>query len=560
MSFSLRVGSIRSLLFFLARHRSYLPRATSILVVCLRQGGGDIDFDAQMTVLSGMQEMLVEEEARNVLESEKIGKKLKRAAPGAKGDVVLAAEEDVEAGFLAVCAQAVVPELNRTAQSSSAEVRKAVVTSLGLLARQGLVLPAKIVPALFGLLVDGDSACREGAHHVVSFLSERYPGMLSSAALGAVRQTFSPAMLTRELSSSSNILQHVCGSAVDSASGYALLSTALTQIQRDQRRGILCGVVREFDPRVKTVSMRPGVISSLLSGGETALSPSLSHGSHVREDDDVAISGAVTLLGAGVGSSLPNLAFYAVTLATMDYAGGSGVGGSLTVGGGTAAADGKLKSAREDVSEICAVMSRILSNSGQAVLEAAAQIPAGEGNELKKLQCEVAGHCAPLCMLLLVKRFLKRTRWNLTPAERDDEENAGDSSMVAAPVFDLSQIPFAFEHSDDPSHLGGHWSISDPDAFLQVFRGLMRDDTVDDLEPTGGSGRRKTGVGRRRNTTPNSRRKPSKKSERAHTPMGTSGGIRAKRKRSKYKLKPDDDFIDDVEEDEDDDVTFTLEC
>jgi hypothetical protein len=519
---ALRLGAVRSLMYFLTRHRSYLPKATPLLVACLRQGRSAPDFEAQLAVLTGLQEMLVEEECRNVTQAEKAGKEVNRAKPGAKGDLVLAAEEDAEAGFLALCAQALVPELHDTSRSSNPDVRKAVVTVLGLLARQGLVLPANIVPALFGFLVDGNAQCRESALFVVGFLADRHPGMLSSAAMAGVRSTYSHAMLTRPRRSEADALEHIYESAVDCKTGYALLSPALVQIQRDQRRGVLCGMVREFDPRAKTV--KADAAGGVAGAGET--SAELPDGTRTGGagagrapsgaplddglgevddgDDDVVTNGVVKLRAVGTSASMSNLAFFAATLATMDYAAGSGVGGSLTAGGGTAAAEAKLRAGRDDVADVTGVVSRIVSNSGQAVLEAVKHVLKPSSGAGRAERTFVARQAAPLCLLLMVKRFLKEVRWFLEAPDRD-EDDAGADAAAAVPHFDMSRLPRSCLSASSPHDASCEWSAADADAQLLLFRELMRDDSIDEADVEAATGRKS--VSRRKGVATTMRRK-----------------------------------------------------
>lgn len=80
----------------------------------------------------------------------------------------------------------------------------------------------------------------------------------------------------------------------------------------------------------------------------------------------------------------------AMTLACIDYISGAGIGGSLTQGGGTAAADNKMKSAKEEVTELVGV----------------------------------ASFAARINILLALKHDLKFVRWNGVTAADDyhDEE------------------------------------------------------------------------------------------------------------------------------------------
>lgn len=74
-----------------------------------------------------------------------------------------------------------------------------------------------------------------------------------------------------------------------------------------------------------------------------------------EDNDDVCTLGAANMDhsecdgGGQERCSLETLCFVAMTLACLDYTNGAGVGGSLSQGGGTAAAEGKMKIAKEDV-------------------------------------------------------------------------------------------------------------------------------------------------------------------------------------------------------------------
>lgn len=591
--FPLRLGVVRSLTYFLVRHRSFLPKATPLLVAALRQSGEVPDYEAQTTVLSGLQEMLLEEESRNLAASQKIGKDQKQAKPGAKRDVVLAAEEDVEAGYLALCAQAVAPELGNTAKSDNSDVRKSVVAVLGLLVRQGLVLPAKVVPALFGLLVDENGHCRDNSLLVVSFLADRYPGMLSSASMTGMRSTFQHAMLTRSGTALTNALEHVCYSAVDVKTGYSFLSPALILIQRDQRRSILCAISREFDPRAKCVprdTSRESVTGEEtdanddtplhFSGASNALDEHGKGGVVERkrsngvdssilpqdvDEGEVLVNNAMALDVCGTRPTLGHLAFYAFVLATMDYAGGSGVGGSLTVGGGTAAADAKLKAAREDVLELTNVISRIVSNSGQALLEAVSKILRSSEKASTQHASDVALHTIPICMLLLVKRYLKETRWFLTPPARDDDE-AGSDAMIPLPPFQLTRISMYCPAVPDAGEAWtGNMAVESTESQLHLFQELMRDDLFDDVETPVSGTRRKPATSRRKRGVTSSRRAINKQSRtRASASRRGSRAVLATRARSgraatqntttvgQYALEGDGD------DDEDDDGNYSV--
>jgi hypothetical protein len=587
---NLRVRTVRALAHFLVRYKSFLPKATEILVSCLRQGQSDtagdldhistaiqLDFELQQAALAGLYDLLQEEEARNLTQAAKVITAANIAC-SSRDTVVLAAEEDAESGFLAACAQAFVPELNRASRSKHVDIRNSVAAVFGLLARQGLVLPAKIVPALFGLLVDGSTQCRESALHVVGFLADRHPGMLSSAALSGVRSCFDHVLLTRPpVSTTVGAVGWICENAIDQRSGYAHLSQAMSMIQRDQRRGVLSSMVRAFDPRAKTVAKHssPEPIGRLetddavmectsmakapLSGDDESAAMPESMATTVQDDEeedrertrcDDGGSDDLELRAAGPEASLAKLAFFAATLATLDYACGAGIGGSLALSGGTAAAEAKLKAAREDVLELASVASRIISNSGQAVLDAARR--AAKKDKIPKSdQVEIAISAAPLCMLLLLKRFLKITRWSSCSKEDRDDDGTAEA-CAAVPKFEMSRLPLVFSENGLTLPICLDQNIG---AQLALFRELMREDLIDDSDVMGVSRRKRNGHSN--GLTPRGRR--SHHSVSRGRIRGTANenarrltGDRARRKRSSTRTTIDRDQRGEDDDDNDD--------
>lgn len=567
-SFPLRNGVVRSLTYFLVRHRSFLPKATPLLVAALHQGGQLPDYEAQSTVLAGLQEMLVEEESRNVVAAEKIGKDQRQAKSGAKQDVVLAAEEDVEAGYLALCAQAIAPELERTARSENAEVRKAVVSVLGLLVRQGLVLPATIVPVMFGLLVDENANCRDNALLVINFLGDRYAPMLSSAALPGIRGMFQHAMLTRSGSSITNAFDFVAHSAIDMKTGYSLVSPAMIQISRDSRRSILSLIAKEFDPTSKrslrTPSKDPAALEGAVVSNRDPSSALEENGQvlNVSGEADCRPIDDAKLVIIGVRTSFGHLAFYAYFLATLDYAAGASAGGSFTAGGGNSVADAKMKDAREDVDELCGVISRIVSNSGQQLLEATERV-LGLGTDATTDFGEIAQHTVPICMLLLVKRYLKETRWFLKPGSRDEDDPDSDS-VIPLPAFDLSKCSLSCKEIPANGDVWlGEMAVDDARAQLLCFQKLMQEDRIEEVAAKAGSRRKSAPSGRRRGVTP-SRRVIGK---RKRAPVGSltngaNGAVSTRRRPVRITSGNSSmeqtvlDADSEEEDDEDDDATY----
>lgn len=511
--FALRLRTVRALMHFLVGQHIFLPRATSILLACLRQDGlqensnGEKqhpDHETQLIVLSGLQDIMEEEETRNVTESEKLGENVKNSSRN--NEIVLAAEEDADAGYLAVCAQALVPELYSASRSVNVTVRRSIAQILGQLARQGLVLPAKLVPSLFGLLVDGDVQCRENARLVVCFLGERYPSMLSSATYGGICNCVSHILKTCYSVQRNYSVQSLLNSAVDEATGYALLSPAICLIKREHRRGILTSLVKNFDPRVKILRSRcndPSLPNSIdkfstdlfdqSTSGSTYKIITLSSAQHERMTEKSKVQTLcergksledvrdvrsfrvnVCLHIAGTAVTISHLLFFAETLATLDYACGSGSGGSLVVFAGTAATDVKLKNAKEDVNELTNVASRIISNSGQAVLEGAKAVC--ETSYASNADIIVLAHAAiPLCLLLLIKRFLKHVRCKAIDSEREEANNKSSDAM---PVFDVFPLPHSIFTLDRDNMLEVDRDAAD--KILAVFRQLMEDDCIDD--------------------------------------------------------------------------------
>lgn len=539
-------SAVGALTHFLIRHRSYLQRGTQTLVACIQQGeltqgqhlnAGQyhvVDTEVQLAVLSGFHEMLRDEEDRNtsVKDTEHVhagrhsAKKERPSAVEAEAEAaeraavpMLAAEEDAEAGYLALCAQEMIPELCRVASSRNPSVRLVVSNILGLLVRQGLVLPASVVPSLFGLLLDEHLRCRDGALRVVSFLADRHLQMLASAASPAIRECFARALAShRSLDRSKSPADVINSIAVDEDTGHSLLSAAIIVMRRDQRRGVLDSLMREFDPRVvvyrdaqnrgQEVDCRP---SSELSGEKANgvnVQGANGNGDDEDDDDDVAANNCSSLRiepGRNL-CALSTLAFFAVTLATIDFSNGAGVGGSLTQGGGTATAEAKLKAAREDVQDLIGVATRILSNSGQAVLSAAKQVMRPNCNDLKSKA--VISECAVrLSTLLQLKHHLKVVRFETATSGADAETEADVVESVEAavrmPSFKFGDLTLATSAGcHDPLLPVATESVMM--AQLELFRRLMREDSIDDADvaaPTRRTSRSSRNGIRRRSST-----------------------------------------------------------
>lgn len=583
-------ASIRALSHLVIRNRSLLSDGTRELLTaldaCSAPGEGVcnvVHFDAispselkassegvLLSVLQWFQELLRHEEQRN--SSRKKGtagkdvstsrgkynsganEKDKDPSEGAEQKKsFLAAEEDAEAGHLALCAQSMIPRLITAVHSPAVQVRRTVANVLGLLVRQGLVLPATVVPSLFSLLLDQDKTCRDLAFRVVNFLADRYSGMLVSAALPALRSCFESSFLarysfrpvldtevdkrgegrtasvdadetkvvTRDTDHDASeherrvvTVEDIIGMSVDAKTGQSLLSQALMAIPRDLRRGVLENLIREFDPRISTT-----VECATENSSETEIPDDTKenaghllpnvvnvdapNGNQVNDDDDV---GNVSGMQLDISYStklcpIPVLYFLATTLASVDYTNGAGVGGSLTQGGGTSAADTKLKYAKEDVTKLIGIATRIISNSGQAVLRVAKQVMS-QKQPMTDRKKKTILFAARMSLLLQLKHHLKTVRWK--PVLQVDEGNKEELDIGASasrmPDFlpygtalELSSNGLSGSRSERAEQLG--------EEQLLIFAKLMRDDAIDenDLTPIGRRASRIGASGGRRN-------------------------------------------------------------
>lgn len=535
-------AGVRAMGHFLVRNRSFLPDGTKMFVSLMESGTcgeeGDDDKkvplqngiqnvnaagDAVMSgvrlcILQGFHELLRDEEERNAStkdagmneETRKGSGSLengKRTShkKGVKGgeeegsskenvereQIVLAAEEDAEAGFLALSAQAMLPSVKECASNWSKTIRRTVANIVGLLVRQGLVLPATVVPCLFTLLLDRDAVCREFAMRVITFLADRHSGMLASATVPAMRGCFTRAFnvycasgLESKEGSGQLTIRKISEVAIDQRTGHCLLSGALMAIRREQRRGVLESLMREFDPRV--------VVMAAVKGEGATDEGSVKNGIDVdanidADDDDVCTLGGGNMDlsecdgGGQRRCSLGTLWFLAMTLGCVDYTNGAGVGGSLSHGGGTAAAETKMKYAREDVNELVGIATRIISNSGQAILRVAKHVSKKSGPEVSKQKKRVADWAARMCVLLSLKYHLKVERWKNVgggeDAKSEDEVSAGNCRMVEFRVEE--GLWTGMEREADKSE-GNGTRDAEADEQLEILFKLMRGDAIDE--------------------------------------------------------------------------------
>ncbi|KAI0564663.1 Sister chromatid cohesion protein [Gracilaria domingensis] len=601
-------SAIRGLSHFLIHNRCYLQKGTRILInflETLKSADEDVSEvseppsekqenlltsyseGVQFYVLQGFHDLLRDEEERNSaskteqnVESRKRRRTdddMKdremddgRSESSAEGStsplkptgngVVLAAEEDTEAGFLALSAQLMVPYLQRAVLHSSNTIRRTVANIFGLLVRQGLLLPATVVTSLFILLLDKDLRCRELACRVVNFLADRHSGMFASAALPALRTCFEASfdLLSVHNSKQSNeredvrrqeleimqqcnesdhvvdqnrVVDTIISMAVDRKSGMSLLSQAVMSMRREQRRGVLECIMKEFDPRVSVRLETPndGSNETMVidddSGAKLANGGRAQIGSDDDEDVGQVQKGVVNVYGPEKLCALPTLYFLAITIACIDYTNGAGIGGSLTQGGGTAAAEAKLKIAKEDVSELVAIATRIVSNSGQAVLQVTKQLLRSNNASAEKWR-RLCMYATRMSLLLSLKQHLKFSRWKAA-VSNDEGKIEADGHRPAC------RLPSFRPNGRVLELLGGGGGAAsvgvdghDERAWrrqLEEFCKLMREDAIDEAEVRvagrksarkskgGGGGRRRSSkagaVGRERRVEGASARK-----------------------------------------------------
>lgn len=558
---------VMALLHFLIRHRSFLPLGTATILDFSTRALKRMQVfradrhaaDILLRVLQGFHEMLRNEEERN--STPRNGKSIgTRSANGVNGahsaaaskEPSLAAEEDAEAGYLAVCAQALLPALSDACTSHEVAVRRCVATVLGLLTRQGLVLPATIVSPLFSLLTDIDVKCREDSYRVVAFLADRHSSMLASAALPAIRNCFFEITTRLQHTDREDILVKISSSIVDPKSGFTLLSPALVLLSRDYRQSILEGLLREFDPcataRVKTRQNVSNAVGSSGPGEEEILDGGGPNGeitvndgepgnslvgNGAPDDGDMLNDGSpeLELYSTKQLCSMSMLAFVSIALACLDYSSGAGLGGNMKLSGGTAAADAKLKAGRDDITEICAIATRIISNSGQAVLRVVVQ-RMNTGNFSPEEKRFIADHSIRLCLLLRLKNHLTNLRNSNNHQHVDDSGDDDADAQRVAPTFSLDGLPLTSGplRADKLLQPG-----SDKDCMKQIvlFRRMMNADSIDACDVnvkqsrTGKGSRRMSRSAKRsrsRRETPSTGR--VKKSKRSSSARGTRRKVR----------------------------------
>lgn len=608
-------ASVRALCYLLIRHRALLTKGTQLLLsamkLCktseLKEGNRFRDAadgtnesrlgtetmtvaeGVQLCILQGFQELLRDEEERNSSEKKldfnetlmrgkakrisvqaeeqyTAGEETKASktlySPEYEAKPVLAAEEDVEAGYLALSAQAMTPELEESVRSPKVHIRIIVANILGLLVRQGLVLPATVVASLFSLLLDENARCREYSLRVISFLADRHSGMLASASLPAFRSCFESSFFVRfgfgpldvskkdqmrrnhqngrlllqaasERDNELVTIEQLLSLSIDDKNGQSLLSPAIMAMRRDQRRGVLESLIREFDPRVAiqcdtrtensadTQVHEEDVDTMNADGAGREVVQVKLIAQQVEDDVDDDDVGHVS--STEVNISIPDrlcplsfLYFLAINLASIDYTGGAGVGGSLTQGGGTATADTKLKYAKEDVSDMVAIATRIISNSGQATLRVAKQLVRKKSLSPEKRR-KIALCASRVSLLLSLKHHLKVTRWksviDVESDSRDDLDLAAASCRM--PEFNVDGTALliwsrneAFSAAEEEEKVS---------SVLALFERQMREDAIDDKDVT-------VSVRRLSRAGPSNRKKASGRSAGVKRPRRRIGG------------------------------------
>ncbi len=472
-------SSIRGLINFLIRHRSYLPGGTETILRCTSTalkrnatfGKRDREsLELLLQILMGFHEMLRNEEERN-----SSGAKSTPNGPGKSSEphkiTHLAAEDDAEAGYLAVCAQSLLGSLSSASSIPVLSVRRCVVNIYGLLIRQGLVLPANVVSPLFLLMVDSDAKIREDALRVVAFIADRHSGMLASAFLPGVRDCFTTlSSRLAAINSDSNPVDLITSSIVDAKTGFAYLSSALILLSRDQRLGILEGLLREFDPCL---------VVKAKGAGDTE-----------EEEEDIELHGTKRPCPVSL------LVFIATLLVHLDYCLGSVNGSTGKQIGGTAAVEAKLKAGQNEIAEICDVATRIISNSGQAILRVA--LHCSKETTISDGMRKIADYSTRLSILLHLKCHLRRLR--VSGVQQIGDEHESNPEIMRTPLYSMNHLNLtAGALCLDPL-----FSVAtDEDCVkqLKVFRKLMRDDASELIgsssameNGTGGSAKR---VGKR---------------------------------------------------------------
>lgn len=484
-------SSVRAMIHFLTRHRSFLPKGTKTIMqfasVSLKRmemhGEKDKDsMDILHQVFMGLHEMLRNEEERNSKPREEEQSKSNNSQ-AVSDDVEnrvphLAAEEDAEAGYLAVCAQSLIPSLSDAAKCIDVHVRRCVANILGLLTRQGLVLPATIISPLFSLLIDDDGKSRDDALRVVAFIADRHSSMLASAALPAIQDCFNYTICRlQRMQTIDNPLQRIASSIVDSKTGLTLLSSMLCMLSFDYRRSILEGLLRKFDPRLTTVTKEKEPkrmsVETLLGGDNKELMDS--------EDDGMEEGSAqMELHGTSSVSAMSTLVLVAVTIARLDYSSGAAVGGVLKQSGGTAAADAKLKKGRDVITEMCGIATRIISNSGQAVLRVALQRLKVSGFEASE-KSKIADHASRLCLLLHLKSHLRSLKTTAVQTNTEADQDMDKDNIQLVPEFSLDKLMLTSGALCN-DHLLPLSTDSEWTKQIALFRKMMREDSIEDSD------------------------------------------------------------------------------
>ncbi|CAN8075176.1 unnamed protein product [Agarophyton chilense] len=496
-------------------------------------------------------------------------------------NVVLAAEEDIEAGFLALSAQVMVPHLQKAVLHNSSAIRRIVANIFGLLVRQGLLLPATVVTSLFILMIDKDARCRELACRVVNFLADRHGGMFASAALPALRTCFEASFdllaidsakkisgreemvrheedIMRECNDSERVVDQkalvdtIIGMAVDQKSGMSLLSQAFMSMRREQRRGVLECIMKEFDPRA-SVGLETRTENSnetmVMDDDSSAKAGANGGRAHVDSgsDSDVgrAREGVVDVYGADKVCPLATLYFLAITLACIDYTNGAGIGGSLTQGGGTAAAEAKLKMAKEDVSELVGIATRIVSNSGQAVLQVTKQVLRSNNASAEKRR-RVCMYATRMSLLLSLKQHLKISRWKAAMSGDESKvEQEGNRGVCKLPSFRPDGTGLQMARGAGAGGEGGEGGDAAAAEGmyreeLERFCRLMREDAIDEADVRS-SARRSAKKGRSRGGGKGRRRGSQGRAKAAAAAVEADRRPRVRRRASVTKIVYEED-------------------
>eukprot|EP00172_Hildenbrandia_rubra_P000293 Plantae.Rhodophyta-Hildenbrandia_rubra.ctg11319.p1 GENE.Plantae.Rhodophyta-Hildenbrandia_rubra.ctg11319~~Plantae.Rhodophyta-Hildenbrandia_rubra.ctg11319.p1 ORF type:complete len:1267 (-),score=177.74 Plantae.Rhodophyta-Hildenbrandia_rubra.ctg11319:515-4156(-) len=477
VSHPFREESLRGLTHLLIRHLRFLPLCTPVLCASLSQGGDDkrdkkTDYAAQLRVITDFQELLAHEEERNYKRSQESSEEVE---PKKSKD--LAAEDDAEAGYLAGFAQTLLPDLLSAAVSPDRRIRSRIASVLGLLVRQGLVLPAAIVPTLFGLMVDFEEVqTRTNSLRVVTFIAERYPHMLASGTIQGIELAYKVGY------QASNSASCLLTNSIDKQTGLSVLAPIISLVARSKRRSTVEYMIKQFDPHITLLHTHSEGISDGKSPQASSHSCDKDFFKEATREKTIKIQeNSYVKTKASIPSPI-RLGFQASVLATMEYGSTGKVKGSGTTSlGGTAASEQALKRAHEEIGDAICTCSRIISGSGQVLYEILRSIGKQNTTLASDERIHLVQVSVALTMALLVKRYLKFTRTNgETEKARSVDEGEFISSVARIPPFDIP--PFLLQSLKLGDSADSKVGCEVGSEQLEYFMKLMKEDALDNRE------------------------------------------------------------------------------